>query len=73
MWDTGIKALKVGGVTISGEIHADGLSGMELLEAAFEVFKGRLSIPDDGRFVREVESTLRIVVVLRARADDICV
>ena len=63
--------MKVGGVTTSGEIHADSLSGMELLEAVFEVLEGRLSISDDGRFLREVESTLRIIVALRARADDI--
>ena len=35
---------KVGGATNSGEIHANGLLGVDGLEPAFEVAEGRLSI-----------------------------
>jgi hypothetical protein len=46
---------------------------MKRLEAALEVIEGRLSVSDDSRFFGEVEGTLRVVVVLRAGADDICI
>ena len=69
----GFEASKVGGVTGLGEIHANGLSRVGGLEAAFEVIEGRLSISDNGRFVGKVEGTLRIVVVFRTGTDDICV
>jgi len=48
--DTGIEVLEFCGVTSSGEIHADSLSGVERLEAVFEVFKSRLSVSDNGGF-----------------------
>jgi hypothetical protein len=63
----GIEASKVDRVTSLGEIHANGLSGVKRLEAAFEVIEGRLSISGDGGFFGEVEGTLRVVVVLGAR------
>ena len=71
--DTGIEALKVDRVTNSREIHADGLSGVKRLEPAFEVVEGRLSVSGNSGFVGEIESALRIVVVLCARADDVCI
>jgi len=46
---------------------------MERLEAIFEIFKSRLSVSDNGGFFRKIESALRIIVVLGARADNICV
>ena len=46
---------------------------MERLEAAFEVVEGRLGVSDNGRFFGEVEGSLRIVVIFRTRADDICI
>ena len=58
-------------VTGSGEIHASGLSGVYRLEAAPEVAKGRLDIRTTRRFIREVKATLRVIVVLCARANDI--
>lgn len=72
-WDIGIEAVEVDGVTNSGEIHADGLSGMKGLEAVFEVFESRLSVSGNGGFFGEIESTLRIVVVLGARTDNVCI
>jgi len=68
---TGIEASNVGGVTGLGEIHTNGLSGMEGLEAAFEVVEGRLGISDNGGLFGEVEGTLRIVVIFGTRADNI--
>jgi len=46
---------------------------MERLEAVFEVLKSRLGVSDNGGFFGEIESALGIIVVLGARADDICV
>ena len=46
---------------------------MERLEAAFKVVEGRLSVPDDSGLFGEIQSTLRIVVVLGPRANDVCV
>jgi len=67
----GYRSFESWWVTSSGEIHANGLAGVERLEAAFEVIEGRLSISDDGGFFGEVESTLGIVVVLCTRTDDV--
>jgi hypothetical protein len=71
--DTGIGALKLGRVTDLGEIHPDGLPGVKRLEAVFEVIEGRLCVSSSGGFIGEVKSTLRVVVVLGARAHNICV
>ena len=60
-------------VTGSGEIHASGLSGVYRLEAAPEVAKGRLNICTTRRLIREIKAALRVVVVLRARTNNICV
>lgn len=54
----------------SGKIHAEGLPGMGFLEASLKVIKGRLSIGARG-FLGEVEGTLRVIMVLRARTYDI--
>lgn len=72
-WARGIETSKVDRVTNSGEIHADGLSGMKRLEAAFEVVKGRLSVSSNSGFFGEIEGALRIVVILGTRADDVCI
>lgn len=64
---------KIDGVTSSGEIHTDSLSGVKRLEATSEVIETGLSVSGGSGFFREIKSTLRIVVVLCARADYICV
>lgn len=71
--NTGIETSKVDRVTSLREIHTDGLSGVERLEATFEVIEVRLSVSGHRGFFGEVEGTLGVVVVLGARTDDICI
>jgi len=49
------------------------LTGVKRLETVFEVVEGRLSVSGKSGFFGEIEGTLRIVVILRAGADDVCV
>ena len=70
---SGIEASEVDWVTGLGEVHANGLPGVEGLETAFEVIQGRLSISGSGGLFGEVEGALGVVVILRARADNICI
>ena len=67
----GIMVSEVG-VAGSGKIHTKSLSRVGLLEASLEVVERRHSVGARG-FFREIEGTLRIIVVLGARTDDICI
>lgn len=57
----------------SREIHPDGLSGMGLPESALEVVEAGLGVSENGGFFGEVQSALRIIVVLGTGTDNVCV